>query len=651
MRNRFVEIIRSIRPVRCVVVLFISAGVLFGGSSTANSQTTGAAGEQKKCTASPPNGFEWTGPEAWAWQEIRSGRPADFNKCLGEELDPKNPAHDDQWADGRRTLSSRFLKTILIKEPFRSAIPHRGVRIIGAYFKNRINLFDNSIERPLSIKSSLFKSRMNMDRFETPGSIAFAGSRFDGTLDLNSAIIGGGLIVEGTHFNNVVWLNNITIGGDLFMGGEAKFNKKVVLKEAKVGGRISMQASTFNDKLNMRSVSIGSDLTMADATFDRVDLSRAKIAGYLNLEDSDFKGRFHMESASVRGDLLMGGKAKFERDVVLRGAKINGNLDMSVLAFRKSEGDTLRGDLVMKDYKFKGRLDMYYIKISGDLLMRNVKFKKPVNLAFLKVGSNLDLRGTTLSGLDLTGAKITEDLRLRPSSDTEIKWIVSKEEDKKSHHPMLILRNTSVSGLWDSKDDWPDDLELDGFTYKRFVTSGNETLSGRGSEWFVKWLEKDETYSPQPYQHLASVLQDAKLGKIADDILYAKRFQEIELSNPLQLVWWILLIREFTITIGYEYGLRPLLGLIWVAGFALIGASFLRYKKENYEKESGKRRGRSREELGFWYSLDMLLPVIRLREEYYQVDLKTTWVRIYFYFHKIIGYVLIYILFGKLPGL
>ena len=39
------------------------------------------------------------------------------------------------------------------------------------------------------------------------------------------------------------------------------------------------------------------------------------------------------------------------------------------------------------------------------------------------------------------------------------------------------------------------------------------------------------------------------------------------------------------------------------------------------------------------YSFDMLLPIIRLRESHYQVDLKT-WARYYFYFHKIMGYVL-----------
>ena len=50
------------------------------------------------------------------------------------------------------------------------------------------------------------------------------------------------------------------------------------------------------------------------------------------------------------------------------------------------------------------------------------------------------------------------------------------------------------------------------------------------------------------------------------------------------------------------------------------------------------------------YSFDMLLPIIRLRESHYQVDLKT-WARYYFYFHKIMGYVLASFLISGLAGL
>ena len=699
MCKRFVEIMCSMRSEKCVIALLVLMGILVGGSSVVLAQTN------DKCKIPEEYKKEWTEPEQWAWGEICEGRWADFNKRPGyEKLDPRNPAHDDQWADGRRTLSPRFLKDILLDEPFRSAIPHSGVRINGAYFKDRINLFDKSIQRPLSINSSLFKSRMrmNMDRFQTPESITFAGSRFDGTLDLKSAIIGGDLIIEGAHFNKVVQLDEITIVGDLVMGGEAKFKKKVELMEATVDGRISMQTSTFNDKLDMRSVSIGRDLVMADATFDRVDLSRAKITGKLNMEDSDFKGRLKMESACVAGNLLMGGKAKFERRVVLSGAEIGGDLDMSVSKYVDAQGAptdelvisgfkskgmvemtsaliggglsmlnarfnrnvylngaTIAGDVVLRGTKVAGRLDMSqsvlhgkldmsFASITSDLLIGDTELKKPANLASLTVDSDLDVRGSILRGLNLTYAQIKGVLLLVPSANKKIKWESHKDKNGILQNPKLILRNASVGRLQDTGDAWPKnlELELDGFTYKRFETGGKGVLGEKTSKWFVGWLEKDKSYSPQPYLHLVDVLRAAGYDEEANVIFSAKRDRELQESN-IALSVFIGLARWVAENIGYPYSLRFLVGVIWSTCLVFLGTLIL------YITGEQKRHRWILPSLldSACYSLDLLLPVVRLRELHYTVVNLNKYARYYFYAHQILGYALIYITFGYLPGL
>jgi len=53
---------------------------------------------------------------------------------------------------------------------------------------------------------------------------------------------------------------------------------------------------------------------------------------------------------------------------------------------------------------------------------------------------------------------------------------------------------------------------------------------------------------------------------------------------------------------------------------------------------------------GIAYSVDMLLPIIKLRERHYDIDLPG-WPRYYFYFHKIMGYVLASFLIAGLSGL
>jgi hypothetical protein len=53
---------------------------------------------------------------------------------------------------------------------------------------------------------------------------------------------------------------------------------------------------------------------------------------------------------------------------------------------------------------------------------------------------------------------------------------------------------------------------------------------------------------------------------------------------------------------------------------------------------------------GIAYSVDMLLPIIRLRQLHYEIDL-AGWMRYYFYFHMVMGYVLVSFLIAGLSGL
>jgi hypothetical protein len=54
--------------------------------------------------------------------------------------------------------------------------------------------------------------------------------------------------------------------------------------------------------------------------------------------------------------------------------------------------------------------------------------------------------------------------------------------------------------------------------------------------------------------------------------------------------------------------------------------------------------------VGISYSFDMLLPVIKLRDAHYQIDL-AGWPRYYFYVHKVAGFVLASFLVAGISGL
>ena len=665
-------------------------GVLLAFTSVVHAERTsmpqehnfGMALPGEKCRILPLP--KWTDPEKWAWTQICEGRIANFNKrSNNEELDPRDPAHGDKWSNDRR-LSSHFLETILLYEPFRSAIPHRGIRISGASFPDYINLADASIERPLMVHKSRFKSQVDMFRLRTLALISLEGSKFDGGLNMNSSSVGVHLLMRdatfdkvdlkgakisdyldmnGSTFKGKLDMDSASVGVNLFMR-DAIFDK-VELRGAKISGQLSMIGSTFKGKLVMGSSSVGGSLHMRSTQFGEVGLRGAKIGGQITMDESAFKGKLTI--GSVSADSLFMRSAQFG-EVDLRGAEISDQLNMIESTFKGQlimgsvsvggslhmrstqfgevdlRGAKIGGQITMDESAFKGKLVMPSISVGSSLFLRQVEFDSSASLMFLSVGSNLDARGATLKSLDLTGSRIKGELRLG-SSDANIEWKGQKDENENFSPPKLTLRNTSVGTLQDTKDTWPDRLEreFEGFTYDRlggFGASEQEKLDERGSSWFTKWLAKDESYSPQPYQHLAGVLRATGHEDMADDILVASRDRELGESKPSQFKWWRLWTLK--LFIGYGYGWRVFWALAWVAGLAALGTAILRIAKE------GNRRSMK---LGFLYSLDMLLPIIHLRELHYtDVDLNT-WAKCYFYFHKIMGYVLIFFVLAGLSGL
>lgn len=204
----------------------------------------------------------------------------------------------------------------------------------------------------------------------------------------------------------------------------------------------------------------------------------------------------------------------------------------------------------------------------------------------------------------------------------------------------MTLRNTQVGAIQDRADSWPDTLELEGFTYERLGGLGAEgtaDIEKRSSAWFIDWLARDPTYSPQPYEQLAAVLTEGGQAGKADDVLYAGRERErTEVAAGLDFIWKTAL-HAF---IGHGYKVHR--ALYWILGFVVLGAVVLRVSGEG---------PRNKMPIGLSYSLDTLIPIVRLREYHYShVDL-AGWARYYFYFHQIMGYVLASFLIAGLSGL
>ena len=126
----------------------------------------------------------WTVQEKWVWSKISTGEIANFNegKAYGGALDPREPG---EWPEGR-ILTPSFLEAILLDEPFSGSSTRHGVRLIGAWFKDQIDLSNTILASQLWLENSRFDSDVYLSSLKTSCLISIEGSNFNCILYLNS---------------------------------------------------------------------------------------------------------------------------------------------------------------------------------------------------------------------------------------------------------------------------------------------------------------------------------------------------------------------------------------------------------------------------------------------------------------------------------
>lgn len=256
------------------------------------------------CQVAPHTG--WSDLEAWVWQEIGSGRIADINQKLGWCPLPADP---DGWGPERQ-LSSAFLETILLRDPWRSAIPRQGVLIVGALFRETLDLRRAELSRLLSLGSC---------RFEAP--VLFSGLRTSWDLSLQRSAL--------TH---EITLDSARIGGSLFLRNHAVFTR-IVLRGAEIQGQLTLADASVSKALDLQLTRIGSSLFMSRGHFTDVLCYKARIKGELSLVLGSVKGKLDIQAVVIDSDVLLGGSTF--QEILLGGARVGGQVRLdSVKAAR-----------------------------------------------------------------------------------------------------------------------------------------------------------------------------------------------------------------------------------------------------------------------------------------------------------------------------
>ncbi|HXW23396.1 MAG TPA: hypothetical protein VEK73_01505 [Xanthobacteraceae bacterium] len=254
--------------------------------------------------------------EKFVCQRVIAGQDANFE---GQQ------EYGSELTDERRILTPKFLK-VLLSAP---RIPDHGVRIIGARFKEAINLENAVLQRELWIYKSLLEQGANLSGLTAPYLISFDGSTIRGLLNLSgiqatgdlsiarattpehTVYLGGGTYIRG-NLNlkgskiKTINMDDIHVDGNLIMG-DGNFNE-VALKGAQIKGDLDLSKSTITDAAGIRmdGIHVDGNLNMGSGNFTAIDLKSAQIKGDLDLSKSTFNGGLNLTGARIDDLLLVG---------------------------------------------------------------------------------------------------------------------------------------------------------------------------------------------------------------------------------------------------------------------------------------------------------------------------------------------------------
>ncbi|MBU2519570.1 MAG: hypothetical protein KKB57_18435 [Proteobacteria bacterium] len=514
--------------------------------------------------------IHWSPNEQWVWRKVRRGEEADFNKRYG--VCPL-PWVDEAWTEeekARRLIRPEFLYTVLLHEPWRSALSNWGFRLGGAYFAEPILmphaevihefwltgcrieylllLYDARFAHRLVITGCRVNGWTNLAGLHTGGELVLGQSRL-GATELKGAQVGGDFSANHAAFAGGLAMDRAEIQGGLFMD-KSRFEGEVRLHGVQVGGQVGLEEAAFAKRLAMDRAEIQGGLFMDKGRFEgETRLHGVRVGGQAGLEEATFAKRLAMDGAEIQGGLFMD-KGRFEGEVRLHGAQVGGQASLEEATFAK-------------------RLAMDRAEIQGDLFMDKGRFEGEVRLHGVQVGGQVGLEEAAFAGdLTIQRAEILGELFMRQAEFTNnaAAQIIFSEIGGNLHIEgatflYLDLTGTHAQAVVDNDMKWPDKLKLDHFIYQHLgglgEAYGQDHMLDRPASWFTGWLAKHKPYSPQPYEQCAKVLREAGQPGKAKEILYRSKERERNEPNGDFRRWVWLTASKMVVGPRPDLALRP----------------------------------------------------------------------------------------------
>jgi hypothetical protein len=366
--------------------------------------------------------------------------------------------------------------------------------------------------------------------------VRVSGAIIRGALDLEGCRIPRDIGLVDCLFEDALVLRSAVID-TLFLDGSRV--PAILAERLETRGDVFLRQASVHGPVLAPGGRLGGGLIADGATLTRAG------AAALDLSNVDLRGDLSLKGASVTGRVELGG-ARLSADLVAIGAAIS---TPGAVALR-AEGASIRGDVLLR-----------HARIEGETRLDGARCEGAVDLA----GAVLAAPGE--AALSLVGANVRGAFMLREGARLD---------------GLLDLRGATVGALVDDPACWPGpgDLALDRCQYGGFLAAPADAATR------LRWLALQtpqrwrEDFWPQPYRHLASVLDGMGHNEDADRVLFEiERLQRRARrrrarSGPERLTLWL---RDAFLRVTVGYGRRSLLVLVWLAALWAAGAGALDY--------------------------------------------------------------------------
>ncbi len=365
-----------------------------------------------------------------------------------------------------------------------------------------------------------------------------------------------------------------------------------------------------------------------------VDLEGADLQHPLLLQAGRFEKNVHLQWISTKTLIDLGG-SKVVGAVLIDGVQSDADLNLNDggdFADVEIEGAHVGGSIDFGSASVSGKLSLIASHIAqGVYLNEGGTFSNLIDASFATIGESLDLSESTFNNniIKLESAQIGNlyfgSARDKPADPAQaVSW-----QPATWNGLVMNLHNASADLVPGLSDMWPADVNLSGFSY-RSINDPAAPSEGQIKAWLA-----NQGASAQPYEQLALVLQNHGASEEATFARYLGREKARAAASGWHYAW----LTMIGWTVGYGY--YPWHAIVPALLLVAVGVALLRISRQ------GPANGMP---YGITYSFDMLLPLIRLREKHYNMELDG-WVRYYFYLHKIAGWVLASFLVAGISGL